>query len=620
MLLILALACRPEPSPVLEASACAELQLEVGEGIVADRGCGRLELAARVLGEGTLGLRFEVLEQTEDGAVVQPVIVGEGTWTGLALEGGWALDGEEEPAWWRQGYQSWSWSGVSALIPPELDTEGLPVPGGDGDGLSVAWETEGTSWWGGLLGRPGGASWLMGVSRAWESRFYLGADASTVWAVWGHRGERVAVDGELRLDPLFLTIGEDPAALHGAWAEAVAEQVPPRPLGAAPPTGWATWYQFYSEVTEAEVRENLAIASAINRDPTLASLEVFQLDDGWQEAWGIWTAGEDFPSGMAALAAEIQAAGMVPGLWMAPFYVHRDSDTFRDNPDWWVRDEQGEVIAFTNLGTGDYAIIDASHPQAGPWMARQVAERVAEGWTYLKLDFLYAGAQEGQRYQELTGTQAYRLGMELLREAAGESWVLACGAPLLPSVGWVEQYRTGADIAFEISPDPDPAYLRWQVHNTLARGFSNGLWWWIDPDQLILREPFSLAQARGAVVAQAVSGGAWLLGDDLASLPQDRLALALAPEAVALRGLAASPEDPLRSLSGLDPSPTAERADPDDAVPTRWLFPDGTVALLNLGPEPVELEGPGGRELLSGEEAAAGSRRLEPGAGELWRP
>jgi hypothetical protein len=620
MLFILALACQPEPSPIPEASACTELRLELGAGILADRGCGRLDLQARILGEGTLGLRFDLLDQTEAGAVIQPVIEGQGTWTGLALEGGWALDGEEEPAWWRQGYQSWSWSGVSALSAPELDAEGLPVPGGDGDGLSVAWETEGTSWWGGLLGRPEGASWLMGVSRAWESRFYLGADDRTAWAVWGHRGERVAVDGELRLDPLFLSIGEDPAALHQAWAEAVAGQVPPRALGPAPPTGWATWYQFYSEVTEAQVRENLEIASAINRDPTLAPLEVFQLDDGWQEAWGIWTAGEDFPSGMAALAAEIQAAGMVPGLWMAPFYVHRDSDTFRENPDWWVRDEQGEVIAFTNLGTGDYAIIDASHPQAGPWMAGQVAERVAEGWTYLKLDFLYAGAQEGQRYQELTGTQAYRLGMELLREAAGESWVLACGAPLLPSVGWVEQYRTGADIAFEISPDPDPAYLRWQVHNTLARGFSNGLWWWIDPDQLILREPFSLVQARGAVVAQAVSGGAWLLGDDLASLPEERLALALAPEAVALRGQAASPEDPLRFLSGLDPSPTAERANPDDAVPTRWLFPDGTVALLNLGEGAVEVQGPGGRELLSGEEAAAGSRRLEPGAGELWRP
>lgn len=619
MLILVLLACRPQSdSPPPEG--CVGVQLDLGGGLHADRGCAALDLEVQVLGEGDLGVRFELVEQGEAWAVVQPVITGEGTWTGLSLEGPWSLRGEEEPSWWRQGYQSWSWSGVTTLQAPELDELGLPVPGGDGDGLSVAWETEGTSWWGGLLGRPDGASWLLGLSSARQSRFFVGADQQTAWAVWGHRGERLAVDGELLLDPLFVGLGEDAAAQHEQWASAVSRTVPPRTLGARPPTGWATWYQFYSEVSEVEVRTNLAVATAINADPALTPIEVFQLDDGWQEAWGVWTAGEDFPSGMSALAEEIRAAGMVPGLWMAPFYVHRDSDTFRDHGDWWVRDEAGEVITFSNLGTGDYVIIDVSHPDAGAWMAEQVAARVAEGWTYLKLDFLYAGAQEGQRVQDLTGIQAYQLGMSLLREAAGEAWVLACGAPLLPSVGWVEQFRTGADIAFEISPDPDPAYLRWQVHNTQARGFSNGRWWWIDPDQIILREPFSLVQARGAVVAQAVSGGAWLLGDDLASLPAERLALALNPEAVALRGQAALAQDPLRFRSGLDPSPTAERSNPDDAVPTRWVFPDGTVALLNLGEQAVEVEGPGGRELLSGETATAGPRTLEPGAGELWVP
>jgi hypothetical protein len=187
-------------------------------------------------------------------------------------------------------------------------------------------------------------------------------------------------------------------------------------------------------------------------------------------------------------------------------------------------------------------------------------------------------------------------------------------------VGWAEQYRTGADIAFEVSPDPDPAYLRWQARSTAARAFTNGRWWWIDPDQLILRAPFEPVQARGAVVAQAVSGGAWLLGDDLSALPEDRLGLALHPDAVALRGQSARPQDPLAWPSGLDASPTVERLVPDDQVPVRWDFPDGTVALLNLSPEPVEVDGPGGVELLTGEEAAAGPRTLDPGQGELWRP
>lgn len=602
------------------AGLCDALQLTLGDQVTVEAGCASLDLLPRVLGEGELKVGFEPLAEGDDHVVLQPVITGTGTWTGLALEGGWTLVGEAEPSWWRQGYQSWSWSGVTAVEPPALDDDGLPVVGGDGDGISVALEKPGTSWWGGLVGRSDGGSWLLGAASAKTSRFYAAASADTAWAVWGHRGEAVAVDGELRLDPLVIAVGEDPQAVLARWAAAVSAQVPPRAMGERPPTGWATWYQFYSGVTEADVRSNLVVAQAINARDDLAPLEVFQLDDGWQEKWGVWTAGEDFDSGMAALAQEIEAAGMTPGLWMAPFYVHRDSDVYREHGDWWVRDADGEEIVFSNLGTGDYVIVDATHPEAGPWMAQQVADRVAEGWVYLKLDFLYAGAQEGLRYQDVTGVQAYQQGMDRLRRAAGNAWILACGAPMLPSVGFVEQYRSGADIAFEISPDPDPAFLRWQVHNTVARAFSNGRWWWIDPDQVILREPFDLDQAAGAVVAQAVSGGAWLLGDDLASLPEERLALALTPEAVALRGQAAVPEDPLAFRSGLDPGPTAELANPNDQVPTRWVFPDGTVALLNLGETEVTVAGPGGTELLSGATAEAGDRVLAPGAGELWRP
>lgn len=633
LLLGLFLACGAPVDAVLQPTwdggggvDCTSRSLVIdGPDLLLDGGsCGWLQLDGRVLGEGDLSLRWQLLS-SGDAHLVQPVVTAgpEGaTWTGLLLEGGYGLAGAEDAVMVRQGYQSWSWSGVVALEPPALDDQAVPVPGGDGDAISVARETDGTSWWGAVVGRPGGAAWLLGAAAARHSRLFVAADHDTAWVVWGHRGERITLaEGEsLELDPLALDLGDDAQALLAAWGDAVAAVVSPRELGDQPPTGWATWYQFYSDVTEADVQSNLAIAQSLNGRSDLAAIEVFQLDDGWQQRWGDWTAGDAFPSGMAALAAQIQGAGMTPGLWLAPFYVHRDSDTYAAHDDWWVRDEDGQELSFTNLSTGDYAIIDATHPDAGPWMARQVADRVTEGWTYLKLDFLYAGAQEGQRYADVTGIEAYQEGMALLRDAAGDAWILACGAPLLPTVGWVEQYRTGADIAFEIDPDPDQAYLRWQARSTAARSFTNGRWWWIDPDQLILRSPFSDAQASGAVVAQAVSGGAWLLGDDLATLPGGRLALALAPDAVASRGQAAVPDGLLWLTSGLDPSPTAEKIDPNDQVPYLWDFPDGTVALLNLSDDPVELAGPGGTELLSGEAALPGTRVLEPGAGELWVP
>jgi hypothetical protein len=158
---------------------------------------------------------------------------------------------------------------------------------------------------------------------------------------------------------------------------------------------------------------------------------------------------------------------------MAPFYVDRSTDTYAEHPDWWVTSADGVELTYTNAGTGNYAVIDATHPEAGPWMAAQVRARVDEGYGYLKLDFLYAGAEEGVRYADVTGVEAYHIALELLREAAGDAWVLACGAPMLPSVGFAESFRSGADIAFEVSPDPAQAFVRWQARQTGARSWAH---------------------------------------------------------------------------------------------------------------------------------------------------
>ena len=69
-------------------------------------------------------------------------------------------------------------------------------------------------------------------------------------------------------------------------------------------------------------------------------------------------------------------------MWMAPFYVHRDTDTFVDHPQWWVTDQDGDVIVFSNVGTGDYAILDPTHPEAADWLGEEIARQVADGWTY----------------------------------------------------------------------------------------------------------------------------------------------------------------------------------------------------------------------------------------------
>jgi alpha-galactosidase len=63
----------------------------------------------------------------------------------------------------------------------------------------------------------------------------------------------------------------------------------------------------------------------------------------------------------------------------------------------------------------------------------------------LKLDFLYAGALQGIRHVGMPREAAYRQGLQVIREAAGDAYVLACGAPILPSIGLCDGLRAGPD-------------------------------------------------------------------------------------------------------------------------------------------------------------------------------
>jgi hypothetical protein len=52
-----------------------------------------------------------------------------------------------------------------------------------------------------------------------------------------------------------------------------------------------------------------------------------------------------------------------------------------------------------------------------------------------QLDFLYLGALMGKRYQNVPREAAYRNALERMRDAAGDAYILACGAPIMSSLG-----------------------------------------------------------------------------------------------------------------------------------------------------------------------------------------
>lgn len=250
------------------------------------------------------------------------------------------------------------------------------------------------------------------------------------------------------------------------------------------PVGWCSWYQYFDKLTWKDIEENLELAESMEK-----GYEFFQIDDSWQVDIGDWRPKESFPE-LEEMASAISSKGFVPGLWLAPFSVAETSQLAKNHPEWLVKDESGSpLIAYRNWDKAIYAL-DTSHPEALRWLENLFVSFKKAGFRYFKIDFLFAGAVPGKRYKRVSPVEAYREGLKVIRKTLDGCFILGCGAPLLPSVGYVDGMRIGPDTAPTYQPDPLNLFelnAYTALKNAVMRYFTHGRWWWNDPDCLLLR-------------------------------------------------------------------------------------------------------------------------------------
>ena len=92
-------------------------------------------------------------------------------------------------------------------------------------------------------------------------------------------------------------------------------------------------------------------------------------------------------------------------------------------------------------------------------------------------------------------------------------------APMLPSLGYADAFRTGAVSDRPRSGSTTRVSALNPCHH--GRSWQNGIWWWNDPDQNPLRHP-SKDTVHGSIVANLISGQR-LIGDDLRSVEREKL-------------------------------------------------------------------------------------------------
>ena len=479
------------------------------------------------------------LEQDGDSLVIRQQL----TATADVVVGGFNFYGHltlpESPdrlRWHKNGYDSWTFAGVTELSPsdpslPVIQHAYQPV----GNNYDYFADRKQLSWWTAAMRGPENKPGLAAgaLDTALFKTYFTGhfSTAAGNWIITATSGtprdHKSIVKGQtLRLDPIMLQITPDPVQGLIDFAERYAADHPMPAWDGFEPKGWATWYDYYGDVTEDDL-----LANCEEMARNYNGFVVCQLDDGYIRHWGDWFETNDrFPSGLADLATQIAAMTdddgnhLVPGLWMAPLMADKDSQLITDHPDWFVRDENGDYLKTGDAIVKKKRVLDITHPDARAWLTDTLAQIVDLGWVYLKLDFLFAGAAEGVRYDNsFTALEAYRLAMETIAEAVGENvYLLASGQPFLPTAGYFHAARTSSDICG--APIDAPLYFMTRniARYNAARFFTQGILFDNDPDQLLVRLPLSDAQANLALASNVLLGGNLWLGDALIDLPEER--------------------------------------------------------------------------------------------------
>ncbi len=458
-------------------------------------------------------------------------------------------DDAPEPTFYSNGWQSWSTTGTYTLGDkqntsilrrfqnPMVVNPGTPQPKDrnhfSGDMFGVVGDRQSRI---GLL-----AGFLSQKSQfgSLETHFAPEPDLQ-VWANGDH--VKVHAGSQVTSDWLSLSfISLDDGDPMGEYLDVVAQMhnfVSTEPV----PVGWCSWYYYYQNIDQTVLEANLDTVIDLKQE---LPLPLFQIDDGFETYPGDWfDFVPGFPNGLRPLAKQVTEARLTPGVWLAPFIVHPKAKLVQEHPDWLLRDENGKPVTAGFVWNSFTLALDLTNPDALAYACEVIRTAVEDwGFTYLKLDFLYAAALEGV-FQDPTQSRAQvlRMGLAALRQAAGpEITMLACGCPFGSALGLFEAMRISADVSGYWQPhfppfslilknEPGMPSARNAIHNILTRAPLHRHWWVNDPDCLLVRpdSQLTLHEVQTLATVIGLTGGSLLLSDDLPALPEDRLEMAQA--------------------------------------------------------------------------------------------
>lgn len=276
----------------------------------------------------------------------------------------------------------------------------------------------------------------------------------------------------------------------------------------AVPFGWNSWSGHKNKVQKKDMD---------------AALEFVQNDLPWFRSGG--TAYINFDSfwdnltreQRIAVVKKAHAAGLKAGIYWTPFVNWGEPDWktvggyhFRDLQ---LKDSKGKLLPKLDGGWP----LDPTHPGTLQRIDENLKEFLAQGFDYIKLDFMTHGALEGKHYNPkiTTGTAAYNLGMKRIVDGLPKNFFISLSiAPMFPH-GYAHSRRISCDVFSNIGASE--YFLNSQNYGWWTAG---RLYRFNDPDsacvfQALGESSTTDAEARTRFTASVIGGGMMIEGDDL---------------------------------------------------------------------------------------------------------
>jgi len=389
-------------------------------------------------------------------------------------------------------------------------------------------DTSAESWWATVFLPRLGPSMAMGFLSASRFAGKIEAERGKVRMFNFAEGVSGSSPDTVWSEPFYVSFNPDPSAAVEGYASMAAASAGAR-IRHSPVFGWGSWSNYHDSINEKTVLENAnhfvgVVPSAKNR-------AVIEVDHGWEERISThrpetcWTARREFSADLPAMIGRVHDAMLKNGLWVVPFAVNEGSRHLDAHKEYLVRDETGRPMRVGGKGKG--YCVDPTHPDGERWLRELFSRLMRLGIDYFKMDYLRVllapepsdpkDSLDVKRvyWNGATRVEAYRHGLGIIRDTVGEAvYLLACGAPSLPSAGLIDGFRVGQDIA--IAWNDGRTGIRDCARNIACNYFWHKRLWRNDPDYLVLPRENNLR--RFWATAVALSGGSVIVSADLSTL------------------------------------------------------------------------------------------------------